>query len=141
MASNAEINTKSENNFRTLLVKFKGCSKYKQPDLFNFENFYTIYSPKKSKLGPREDIMLDLKFNVRTSKELDPWISLLPTLKCHGLTLISKHENAEGTIEVNLKNQSYHYTVEVKKKQCLAFISLLGEYPTDVIKTEHTIIK
>ena len=72
MASNAEINTKTENNFRTLLVKFKGCSKYKQPDLFSFENFYTIYSPKKFKLGPREDIMLDLKFNVRTSKELDP---------------------------------------------------------------------
>lgn len=141
MATNVEINTKSENNFRTLLVKFESCDKYKQPDLFNSEKFYTIYSPKKFKLGPREDIMLDLKFNVSTSKELDPWISLLPTLKCHGLAILSRMQNAEGTIELHLQNQSYHYTIDVQKKQCLAFIFLLGEYPTYVIKTEYTIIK
>ena len=140
MANSVEINTESKNNFRTLLVKFNSYTKYKQPDLFNSENFYSIYSPKKFKLGPREDIMLDLKFNISTSKELDPWISLLTTLKCHGLTLISKHTNTEGTIEVHLQNHSFYYTIEVQKEQCLAFIFLLGQYPTDVIKTEYTLI-
>ena len=141
MAANVELNTESENSFRNLLVQFETCSKYKQPDMFNKDDFYTIYSAEKFKLKPKEDIVLNLKFNITTSKELDPCISLLRTLKCHGLLLLSKELDAEGMINVHLQNQSYCYTINVKEEQCLAFIFLLGQFPTDVIKTEYTRIQ
>ena len=91
MAEKQEINTPAEEYFRNLSVTFDAYVGIKQPDLFNSENFYTIYSPKKFTLKPREDIVLDLKFNIATSKELDPWISLLPTLKTNGLAIVKKN--------------------------------------------------
>ena len=137
MASNLSINTDGDDVQRVLLVKIEGCSKHKTPDLFNSENFYTVYSPKKFKLKLRDDIVLNLHFNITTSKDLDPWISLLPTLKQVGLTLLSKTVNANGEIEVHLQNQSFYYTVDVRKEQSLAFIFLLGSQPRDLIKTEY----
>lgn len=112
MASNLNINTESEDIHRNLLVKIETCSKYKSPDLFNSEDFYTIYSPKKFTLKPRDDIILNLKFKIICPKELDPWISLLPTLKCHGLAVLSKTINPEGQIELYLQNQSFYYTLK-----------------------------
>ena len=137
MASNVNIDTESDDIQRELLVKFECCNKYRAPLLFSKEDFYTVYSPKKFKLKPREDIVLNLHFNIHTSKELDPWISLLPTLKTVGLTLISKTVNSKNEMEVHLQNQSYHYTVRVKKEQALAFIFLLGKLPRDLIRTEY----
>ena len=137
MASNVDKNTESEDIHRNLLVKIESCSKYKSPDLFNSEDFYTVYSPKKFILKPRDDIILNLKFNIICPKELDPWISLLPTLKCYGLTILSKTVNPEGEIELHLQNQSYYYTIKVNKEQTLAFIFLLGQTPKDLIKTEY----
>ena len=113
----------------------------KQPDLTNSENFYTIYSPKKFTLKPRDDIVLDLKFNIATSKELDPWISLLPTLKAIGLAIVEKHEAAKKTIELDLQSRSCYYSIKVKKEQCIAFIFLLGELNADIIKTEYKYLK
>ena len=140
MASNSNINTESDDVHRNLLIKIESCSKYKSPDLFNSEDFYTIYSPKKFKLKPREDIILNLKFNIICPKEIDQWISLLPTLKCHGLAVLSKTVNPKGQIELHLQNQSYHYTIAVKKEQTLAFIFLLGQTPRDLIKSEDNIV-
>ena len=88
MAEKQEINTPAKEYFRNLSVTFDAYVGIKQPDLFNSENFYMIYSPKKFTLKPREDIVLDLKFNIATSKELDPWISLLLTLKTNGLAIV-----------------------------------------------------
>ena len=84
---------------------------------------------------------MDLKFNIATSTEFDPWISLLPTLKTNGLAIVKKHETPKKTIELHLQNQSYYYTVKVKKEQCIAFIFLLGELNTDIIKTEYKYLK
>ena len=137
MASNLSINTDNDDVQRVLLVKIEGCSKRKTPDLSNSENFYTVYSPKKFKLKPRDDIILNLHFNIATSQDLDPWISFLPTLKQVGLTLLSKTVNANGEIEVYLQNQSFYYTVDVRKEQSLAFIFLIGSQPRDLIKTEY----
>ena len=107
----------------------------------NSENFYTINSPKKFTLKPRDDIVLDLKFNIATSKELDLWISLLPTLKTNGLAIVDKRETPKKTIELHLQNQSYYYTLKVKKEQCLTFSFLLRELNTDIIKTEYKYLK
>ena len=141
MAEKQEINTLVEEYFRKLSVTFDAYVDIKQPDLTNSENFYTIQSPKKLTLKPRDDFVLDLKFNIATSKELDPWISLLPTLKANGLAILNKCERPKKTTELHLQNQSYYYTVKVKKEQCIAFIFLLGELNTDIIKTEYNYSK
>ena len=141
MAEKQEINTPAEEYFRNLSVTFDAYVGIKQPDLFNSENFYTIYSPKKFTLKPREDIVLDLKFNIATSKELDPWISLLPTLKATGLAILDKRKTPKKTIELHFQNQSYYYTIKVKKEQCIAFIFLLGKLNTDIFKTEYKYLK
>ena len=141
MAEKQEINTPAEEYFRNLSVTFDAYVGIKQPDLTNSENFYTIYSPKKFTLKPRDDIVLDLKFNIATSKESDPWISLLPTLKTNGLAIVEKRETLKKAIELHLQNQNYYYTVKVKKEQCIAFIFLLGELNTDIIKTEYNYLK
>ena len=140
MASNSNINTESDDIHRNLLVKIESSSKYKSPCLFESEDFYTVFSPKKFKLEPRDDIILNLTFNIICSRELDPWISLLPTLKCNGLTVLSKTVNSKEEIELHLRNDSYYYTVEVKKDQTLAFIFLLGRLPRDLIKTEYSFV-
>ena len=141
MAEKQYTNTPAKEFFRKLSVTFDAYVGIKQPDLSNSENFCTIYSPKKFTLKPTEYIVLDLKFNIATSKELDPWISLLPTLKTNGLATVKKHETPKKTIELHLQNQSYYYTVKVKKEQCIAFIFLLGELNTDIIKTEYKYLK
>ena len=75
------------------------------------------------------------------SKELDPWISLLPTLKAHGLAIVEKYDVQGKTIQLHLQNQNYRFTIEIKKGQYITFIFLLGEYNTDIIKTEYNLLK
>ena len=91
-AKKQEINTAAKEYTRKLSVTFNAYVEIKQPDLTNSEDFYSTYSPKKFTLKPRDDIVLDLKLNITTSKELDPWISLLPTLKANGLAILDKCE-------------------------------------------------
>ena len=139
MAKKQEINTPSKEYFRKLSVTFDAYVGVKQPDLTNSENFYTIYSPTKFTLKHRDHIVLDLNLNIATSKELDPWISLLPTLKANGLAILDKRETPKKTIELHL--QSYYYSIKVRKEQCIAFIFLLVELNTDIIKTEYNYLK
>ena len=47
--------------------------------------FYKVCLPQKSKLRPRDDIYLDLKFNIETPDRIEPWLNLLPSLKSIGL--------------------------------------------------------
>ena len=141
MANNFDLNTenddKQKENWITIEYNNKKCKR--PPELLNLEDFYTIYSPKKFKLEPRDSFVLNLYFNITSkSKKIDPWISILPTLKQLGLTLLSKTVNGNKELEVLLQNQSYYYTVEVKKDQVLEFIFLLGLDPKkDFVRTEY----
>ena len=144
MAKKKEIITKlepAEEYFRQLTVTFNSYVGIKQPNLSDSDHFCKVYSPKKFKLKPRGDITIDLKFNVTASKELDPWISLLPTLKVHGLAIVEKYDVQGKTIQLHLQNQNYRFTIEIKKGQYITFIFLLGEYNTDIIKTEYNLLK
>ena len=49
------------------------------------DRFYKVYSPEKFKLKPRDDIYLDLKFDIQTSETIEPWLNLLPSPKSLGL--------------------------------------------------------
>ena len=70
--------------YRYLNVEFVSHTDIKQPDMTDKEKFYKIYSPIKFKLKPRDDIYLDLKFNITTPPGIEPWINLLPSLKTIG---------------------------------------------------------
>ena len=49
------------------------------------DRFYKICSPLKFKLRPRDDIYLDLKFDIQTLETLELWLNILPSLKGIGL--------------------------------------------------------
>ena len=140
MASNFDLNTESDDKQKEHLITIeynnKKCKKI--PAIVENEDFYTVYSSKGFELKPRDSYVLNLHFNI-TSKfaEIDPWISLIPTLKCRGLTILSKTVNRNKEIEIMLQNQSYHYTIEIKKRQVLAFIFMLGLGSKDYVKTEY----
>ena len=130
-----------ESYFRNLPVTFNSYTGIKKPDMTNSDKFYKVYSPKKFKLRPREDIYLDLKFNVEASKELDPWISLFPSIKKLGLNIENEdwanNLTKDNTIQLQLLNKSFNYTINISKDQCIAFIFLLGDFSTDLITTKY----
>ena len=139
MASNFDLNIESDDKQKEHLITIeynkKKCKK--PPAIFKDEDFYTLYSPKEFKLGPRDSDEINLHCNITSkSTEIDPWISLLPSLKCHGLTILSKTVNQNNEIKLLLQNQSYYYTVEIKTNQVLAFVYMLG-LSSGTLKTEY----
>ena len=86
-------NTKQEKSantmttyFQNLTVNFNSYVGIKQPDMTNKDRFYKVYSPEIFKLRPRDDIYLNLKFNIQMTETIDPWLHLLPLLKEMGPT-------------------------------------------------------
>ena len=130
-----------ETCFRNLTVTFNSYMGIKKPDMTNSDKFYKVYSPKKFKLRPRDDIYLDLKFNLETSKVLEPWISLLPSIKGLGLSIENEdwanNKTKDNIIQLHLLNKSFNYTINISKDQCIAFVFLLGEFSTDLITTKY----
>ena len=130
-----------ETYFRNLTVTFNSYTGIKKPDMTNSDKFFKVYSPRKFKLRPREDIYLDLKFNVEASQELDPRISLLPSIKGLGLNIENEdwpnNLTKDNTIQLHLLNKSFTYSINMSKNQCIAFIFLLGEFSTDLITTKY----
>ena len=83
------------------------------------DKFYKIYSPAEFKLAPRKDIYLDLKFDINTPPEIEPWLNLLPSLKTLELKLenedwVSSKTN-DNTIQLHILNSSFTYTARIKK--------------------------
>ena len=130
-----------ETYFRNLTVTFNSYTGIKKPDMTNSDKFYEVYSPKQFKLRPRNSIYLDLKFNVETSKVLEPWINLLPSIKGLGLNIENEdwanNKTKDNTIQLHLLNKSFNYKINISKDQCIAFIFLLGEFSTDLITTKY----
>ena len=142
MASNVDLNTdlnkESDDKPKEHLITIEYNEKCKKiPTMEEKESFYTLFSPKTFNLEPQDHCILNLHFNITSkSKEIDPWISIIPTLKCRGIKILSKTVNRNGEIELMLQNESNHYTIEVLRGQILAFVFNLGLGPNDCIKTE-----
>ena len=106
--------------------------------------FYKVYSPTKFILRPRDDICLDLKFNIETPDRIEPWLTLLPSLKGIGFKI--KNNNWKNnltkvnTIQLHILNTSFVYTLDIKKKQCMRFIFLLGKKCDNIISTKYNSI-
>ena len=77
----------------------------------NKDKFYKVYSPEKFKLRPRDDIYLDLKFDIQTPETIEPWLNLLPSLKSLGLHI----ENEDWATKIKQKAIQFNctYSIEV----------------------------
>ena len=130
--------------FRHLNVNFNSYIGIKQPNMTDKDKFYKVYSPEKFKLRPRDDIYLDLKFDIQTPETIEPWLNLLPSLKSLGLHIENEdwasNKTKDNTIQLHILNRSFNYTASIKKNQCIGFIFLLGERATDTIHTKYNLL-
>ena len=127
--------------FQNSTVNFNSYVGIKQPDMLDKDRFYKIYSPKKFKLRPREDIYLDLKFNIQTPERIEPWLNLLPSIKGIGLRIDwASNTTKDNTIQLHILNRSFNYTANINKNQCIGFIFSLGEKYNDIITTKYNLL-
>ena len=128
-------------HFRYLTVNISSHAGIKKPDMTDKDKFYKVYSPLSFKLRPRDVIYLDLNFNIETPETIEPCLNLLPSLKGLGLSIENKdwaeNKTAINTIQLYILNKSFYHTFNVKKKQYIGFIFLLGERCTDKITTKY----
>ena len=127
--------------FKNLTVNFSLYTGIKQPDMIQDDRFYKVYSPEKFKLRPRDDIHLDLKFNIETRQTLEPWLNLLPSLKRLGLSIENddwaENKTKGNTIQLHILKKGFTHTIDIEKIQCIGFIVLLGERYADTITTKY----
>ena len=143
-------NTKQENKqkmatyFKNLTVNFNSNIGIKKPDMSDKTRFYKVYSPTKFKLRPRDDIYLDLKFNIETPDRIEPWLNLLLSLKSIGLKIENNdwknNLTKDNTIQLHILNTNFVYAIDIKKNQCIGFTFLLGERCNDIISTKYNLI-
>ena len=116
--------------FRHLTVNFNLHPGVKQPDMTSKDRFYKVHSPLKFKLIPRDDIYLDLRFDIQTPETLEPWLNLLPSLKRIGLHMENddwvENKTKDNTIQFHISKislkRSFNHTTDVEKTQCTGFI-------------------
>ena len=96
--------------FRHLTVNFNLHTGVKESNMTSKETFYKVYSPRKSKGRPRDDICLDLRLNIQTPETFEPWSNLLPSLKRIGLHIENDH-----WVE-NKKKRQYNSIAHTKQK-------------------------
>ena len=70
------MNSAATHNY--LIVEIDSRSHVQQPNMTAKEDFYKIYSPKKFKLRPKDNIYVDLKIKINVLNTLELWINLLP---------------------------------------------------------------
>ena len=92
--------------YRHLTVNFNSYIGIKQPNMTDKDKFYKVYSPEKFKLRPRDDIYLDLKFDIQTPETIEPWLNLLPSLKSLGLHIENEdwasNKTKDNTIQLHI---------------------------------------
>ena len=132
------------NYFENLTINFNSYVGIKNPDMTDKTKFYKVYSPKKFKLRPRDDIDLDLKFNIQTPDRIELWLNLLPSLKTIGFHIENddwkNNLTKDKTVQLHTLNRNFTYTIKTKKKQCIGFIFLLGERYNDIFTTKCNLI-
>ena len=111
------------NYFENLTINFNSYVGIKNPDMTDKTKFYKVYSPKKFKLRPRDDIDLDLKFNIQTPDRIELWLNLLPSLKTIGFHIENddwkNNLTKDNTIQSHILNRSFTYKIEIKKTSVL----------------------
>ena len=129
--------------FRELLVTINVHGGIQKPEYTTQNRFYKVYLPEKFKLRPREDIYIDLKFDIQMPKTIQPCLNLLPSLKEMGMHTENanwiENKAKDNTIQLHILNRSFQYTASVKKKQCIGYIFLLSQSVNDKVITKYNL--
>ena len=129
--------------FRELIVNINVHGGIQKPEYATQNRFYKVYSSEKFKLRPREDIHIDLNIDIQTPEIMQPWLNLLPSLKEIRMHIENdnwiENKTKDNTIQLHIINRSFQYTPSVKKKECIGYISLLGERVDDKIITKYNL--
>ena len=144
MQSQSKKKLEKIRQFTRNTVNFSSYVGIKQSNVTNKDKIYKVYSPEKFKLRARDDIYLDLKFDIQTPETLEPWLNILPSLKGMGLHIENEdwasNKTKDNTIQLHILNRRFNYTASVKKNQCIGFIFLLSERATDTIHTKYNVL-
>ena len=120
MQSQSKKKLQTIRQFTTDTVSFNSFVGIKQSNMTNKDKFYKVYSPEKFKLRPRDDIYLDLKFDIQTPETIEPWLNLLPSLKTLGSHIENEdwvtNKTKDNIIQLHILNRSFNYTASIKKK-------------------------
>ena len=98
------MNRRATHNY--FIVKIDSHSQVQHQNMTASGDFYKIYSPKKFKLRPRDDIYLDLKIKINVPNTLQPRINLLPSLEGLGLKI---EDNSRYQTKQKMTLFSYSY--------------------------------
>lgn len=114
--------------YRHLTVNFNSYVGIKQPKMTDKDKFYKVYCPEKFKHRPRDDIYLDLKFDIDMPETIEAWLNLLPSLKSLGLHIENEdwasNKTKDNTNQLHILSRSFNCTESIKKNQCIGFIFL-----------------
>ena len=119
MQSQSKKKLEKIRQFNRNTVNFSSYVGIKQSNVTNKDKIYKVYSPEKFKLRARDDIYLDLKFDIQTPETLEPWLNILPSLKGMGLHIENEdwasNKTKDNTIQLHILNRRFNYTASVKK--------------------------
>ena len=118
-------------------MKIEHHANFKKPDISYKEHSLIIYSPEDIFLKPRDDIYLDLCFNLdiigvnKMEEKLKYWLCLLTSLKEKGLWVEDldwvSNRTKNNTIQLHLFNKSHLYNVKIKKEEAIGHLFILGK--------------
>ena len=126
-----------------------------EPEYIKENDCLIIKSPKSLTIKPREDALLDLKFNVRLEHLPDfqemlhmpqTWLKLSTIFLSLGLYIENGEQWAtvrtrNNTIQLHLLNRSFYYDVKIKEGDIIGYAFLLGKLTTQNINVNYQIIK
>ena len=119
----------------------------KQPELTLKEDALIIYSPENIFFKPRDDVYLDLHFNLdiigvnKQEEKFKYWLHLLTSLKQKGLWIEESdwvsNRTKNDTIQLHLFNKSHLYNVKIKKEDVIGHLFIFGKSCKDKFETQY----
>ena len=117
------MNRRATHNY--FIVKIDSQSQVQHQNMTANGDFYKIYSPKKFKLRPRDDIYLDLKIKINVPNTLQPRINLLPSLEGLGLKIEDNdqvsNKTKNDTIQLHILTEVFQEQLKLEKTKLLRF--------------------
>ena len=102
-----------------LLIKISSNIHCKIPTLNDDSSFYIIYSPWTFKIRPKENILLDLQYNIEIPKDIDWTIGLLSSYS-RKLSIENSKEIArvkDQFVVLDLLNKVFNNNFTIRKYQ------------------------
>ena len=132
-------------------MKIEHHADISEPEYIKKKDCLVIKSPESLTIKPREDALLDLKFNI-TLEHLpmlhmhQTWLKLSTIFSLLGLYIENGEQWAtvrtkNNAIQLPLLNRSFYYDVKIKEGDIIGYVFLLGKLNTQNINVNYQILK